>query len=302
MSSKRRIPTMPIAIIVYGGGGTGNIEAEQKGCKEAVAIGWRVLQSGGSALEAIEVAIQALEDNPLYDAGRGSHLSRDGKVEMDAGMMEGHTLQVGAVANVELIKNPILLARRVLESPHVLLVGKGAQIFAQEQGIALCKQEDLVTAFEYRRWQAAQQAQVEGKPQESEKSGTVGAVAVDSLGHLAAGSSTGGIPHKYPGRVGDTPLVGCGFYADENTAIACAGYGEGFMRLLIAKRASEFVAGGMNVQEAADAAIRVLETKVSGTGGLIIVDHGGKIGFAYNAKNMPRAYMCEGIGEPIAGA
>ena len=137
---------MPIAIIVHGGARTivpGNIEAEQKGCKEAVAIGWRVLQTGGSALEAIEVAIQALEDNPLYDAGRGSYLSRDGKVEMDAGMMEGHTLQVGAIANIELIKNPISLARRVLESPHVLLVGKGAQIFAQEQSIALCRQEDI---------------------------------------------------------------------------------------------------------------------------------------------------------------
>ncbi len=129
---------MAIAIIVHGGAGTfaeHKVEGAQKGCKEAAAIGWKVLQAGGSALDAVEAAVRALEDNPLYDAGRGSYLSLEGKVEMDAGMMEGHTLRVGAIAGVELIRNPISLARQVLESPHALLVGKGAQTFAQERKI-----------------------------------------------------------------------------------------------------------------------------------------------------------------------
>ncbi|GHO48369.1 isoaspartyl peptidase/L-asparaginase family protein [Ktedonospora formicarum] len=296
---------MPIAIIVHGGAGTiapEIIEGARKGCKEASAIGWKVLQSGGTALAAVEAAVRSLEDNPLYDAGTGSYLSLDGKIEMDAGMMEGHTLQVGSIAGVELIKNPISLARQVLESPHVLLVGKGARQFAQERGISLCELEDLLTEFQHQRWKEAHKALNEGKLLEGEKHGTVGAVAIDSQGHLAAATSTGGIFNKYPGRVGDSPLVGCGYYADEIAAASCTGDGEDFIRLLIAKRASDFVADGMNAQEAAEAAIKVLGARASGTGGLITVDRRGNIGFAYSTQQMSRAYMLDGMQEPIAAS
>jgi beta-aspartyl-peptidase (threonine type) len=318
---------MPIAIAVHGGAGTispERTELVQAGCKEAAYIGWRILQEEGTALNAVEAAIRALEDNPAYNAGTGSCLGREGNIEMDAGLMEGHTLRVGAVAGVELIKNPISLARKVLASPHVLLIDKGAREFALEQGFSLCKLEDLVTERQYNNWQQAQMAQdtqeeepryhrreisflaardKSEQPGETEgKHGTVGAVALDSFGNLAAATSTGGIVNKYAGRVGDSPLVGCGFYADSSAAISCTGDGEDFIRLLIAKRATDFVECGMSAQEAADAAIAVLTARATGTGGLIIVDHQGNVGIAWNSRNMARAYICQDMQEPVAGA
>ncbi len=308
---------MPIAIIVHGG--AGNIPPEfteraQAGCKEAALVGWCILDAGGSALDAVEAAVRSLEDNPHYNAGTGASMTTEGKIELDAGTMDGHTLAVGAVAYIELIKNPISVARKVLESPHVLLVGKGAQQFAQEQGIALCKIEDLVTRERYERWLAERSSNVQSStteapvPQDAaslqgqqEKHGTVGAVALDQSGKLAAATSTGGIPHKYPGRVGDSPLVGCGFYADDNAAISCTGHGEDFIRLLIAKRAADFVARGDSAREAAEAAIAVLSARANGTGGLIVVDRLGNVGFAWNSSHMSHAYMLEGMPEPIAG-
>ena len=204
---------MPIAIIVHGGAGTvtpDRAEIVQEGCKEAALVGWRILQAGGSALDAVEAAARSLEDNPQYNAGTGACLTSDGNIELDAGIMEGHTLQVGAVACVELIKNPISLARKVLESPHVLLAGKGAQAFALECGIPMCELEDLVTERQYQIWldqkaQAAGESNSEDEPRHhrrevasvearEERHGTIGAVAIDMAGHLAAATSTGGIP------------------------------------------------------------------------------------------------------------
>ncbi len=249
---------MPIAIIVHGGAGDlpqERVEAAKEGCRQAAQIGWRVLQDGGSALDAVEAAARSLEDNPIFNAGTGACLNKDGSIELDAGIMEGQTLQVGAITGVQHIKNPITLARRVLESTHVLLMGEGAEEFAKEQGIPFCTREDLLTERQYQRWQALLAAEAEQASSEpryhrrelrsvsptEEKHGTVGAVALDSAGRLAAATTTGGIPNKYPGRIGDSPLVGCGFYADENAAISCTGYGEDFIRLLIAKRAADFV-------------------------------------------------------------
>jgi beta-aspartyl-peptidase (threonine type) len=310
---------MPIAIIVHGGAGNlplERTEGAQAGCKEAALVGWRILQAGGSALDAVEAAVRALEDNPTFNAGTGAVLTSEGDIELDAGIMEGHTLQVGAVAGVELIKNPVSLARKVLESPHVLLGGKGAQEFAQEHGIPLCAFEDLVTERQYRSWlenkaKAADKAEeprhhrreVGSIKAREEKHGTVGAVAVDTSGSLAAATSTGGIHNKYPGRVGDSPLVGCGFYADENAAISCTGHGEDFIRLLIAKRAADFVGSGNTAREAAEAAIAVLSTKApeTGSGGLIVVDRNGNVGFAWNSQHMAHAYMIDGMVEPTAG-
>ncbi len=309
---------MPIAIIVHGGAGIvppERVESAQVGCKEAALVGWRILLAGGSALDAVESAVRSLEDNPIYNAGTGASLTRDGTIELDAGIMGGHTLRVGAVAGVELIKNPISLARRVMESPHVLLAGKGAQEFAQEQGIPLCAFDDLLTERQYRIWlenraQAVDEAgkepryhrrEVGSLRAREEKHGTVGAVAIDMFDTLAAATSTGGIHNKYPGRVGDSPLVGCGFYADENAAVSCTGHGEDFIRLLIAKRADDFVGQGETAREAAEAAIAVLSTRATGRGGLILVDRKGNIGFAWNSQNMSLAYMVEGMQEPKTG-
>ena len=297
---------MPIAIIVHGGAGTASPERSeilQAGCKEAALVGWRILQEGGSALDAVEAAVCALEDNPSYNAGTGACLNSDGNIELDAGIMDGQGLHVGAIAGVERIKNPISLARKVLESPHVLLVGRGAEQFAQEQGISQCTLEELVTERQYKIWQE-QQAQEPQQAQPTDKHGTVGAVALDASGVLAAATSTGGIRNKYPGRVGDSPLVGCGFYADEYAAVSCTGDGEDFVRLLIAKRAADVVGnskGGQTAREAAEAAIAVLGAKSTGTGGMIVVDRKGNVGFAWNSRNMSHAYIIEGMEEPVSG-
>ena len=291
---------MPIAIIVHGGAGdieSDRTEIAQAGCREAAMVGWRVLQAGGSALDAVEAAVRSLEDNPNFNAGTGACLTTEGNIQLDAGIMDGSALSVGAVADVQLIKNPISLARKVLDSPHALLVGQGAQQFAQEKGISLCRLEDLMTERQHNKWKAA----TSPTSADEEKHGTVGAVALDTFGRLAAATSTGGILNKYPGRVGDSPLIGCGFYADENAAISCTGDGEDFIRLLIAKRAADFVARGDTARDAAQAAIAVLGAKATGTGGLIVVDRLGNVGFAWNSRHMSHAYMIEGMDEQITG-
>lgn len=321
---------MGMAIIVHGGAGTitpDRFEVAREGCRAAVVAGWRMLQEGASALDVVEAVVRLLEDNPNFNAGTGSCLTSDGHIEMDAGIMEGYTLRVGAVAGVDRVKNPITLARRVLESPHVLLIGRGAHEFAREQGIAFCRQEDLLTERQRTIWQRLHAERSAEEPliyrvhldnlstlpsapatetaddvdTEEDKHGTVGAVAVDSAGMLAAATSTGGFAYKHPGRVGDTPLVGCGFYADENAAISCTGYGEDFIRLLLAKRVADDVARGMNALDAAKEAIAYLGAKASGTGGLISVDRHGKVGFAWNSENMAYAYMTQEMTEAQAG-
>ena len=296
---------MPIAIIVHGG--AGDLVPERRvivetGCKEAVLVGWRVLLAGRSALDAVEAAVRALEDNPQFNAGTGACLNSDGNIQLDAGMMDGARLQVGAIAGVERIKNPISLARRVLESPHVLLVGSGAEQFALEQGLSQCTLEELITERQYAIWREEMAGHETGPAQErSDEHGTVGAVAIDMSGALAAATSTGGIHNKYPGRVGDSPLVGCGFYADEYAAVSCTGHGEDFVRLMIAKRTADAVTRGLSAREAAQSSIAFLGEKATGTGGLIVVDWHGNVGFAWNSKNMSHAYIMAGMAEPIAG-
>lgn len=299
---------MPIAIIVHGG--AGELAPERRaiveaGAREAVLVGWRVLQSSGSALDAVESAVRALEDNPEYNAGTGACLNSDGNIQLDAGIMDGVHLQVGAIAEVERIKNPISLARRVLESPHVLLVGGGAAQFALEHSIVQCTLEELITERQHAIWReeiASREARGEAREARPGEHGTVGAVAIDMSGALAAATSTGGIHNKYPGRVGDSPLVGCGFYADEYAAVSCTGHGEDFVRLLIAKRAADGVASGLSAREAALSSIAFLGARATGTGGLILVDRNGSVGFAWNSNNMIHAYIMEGMEEPIAGA
>jgi L-asparaginase / beta-aspartyl-peptidase len=302
---------MPIAIVVHGGAGTLQPERRavaEAGSKAAALVGWRILQAGGSALDAVEAAVRVLEDDPNFNAGRGACLTRNGTIELDAGIMDGRTLAVGAVAVVEHIKNPIVLARKVLESEHVLLSGRGAERFAAEHGFPFCTFDDLLTERQHQFWKTRNDADEPryyrrelGSITREEKHGTVGAVALDASGALAAATSTGGIHYKYPGRVGDSPLVGCGFYADEYAAISCTGDGEDFTRLLIAKRAADYVAGGAVAQAAAEAAIAFLSAHAKGTGGLIVVDRQGNVGFHWNSANLVRAYLTESLTEPVVG-
>jgi L-asparaginase / beta-aspartyl-peptidase len=292
---------MPMAILVHGGAGTIPLSRRARahaGCQAAASLGWLKLQQGASALTAVEEAVRAMEDNPDYNAGTGSCLTIDGNIEMDAGIMDGHTLRVGSVAGLELFKNPIRLASSILESPHAFLISKGAQQFALSQGFSLCTREDLLTEAQYQKWLRTQEqanpltpvldAFTEATDGEK-KYGTVGAVAVDSYGHLAAATSTGGMLNKYPGRVGDSPLVGCGFYADEHAAVSCTGMGEDFIRLTIAQRASAYVAMGLDAQQAADMVIAFLSEHASGEGGVIIVDRNGYVGSAWNSDYMSYA-------------
>ena len=274
------------AIIVHGGAGRVRIEElslRLEGCKEAALAGWQILKQNGSALDAAEATVVALEDNPLFNAGTGSTFNSLGKVEMDAAIMQGETLSVGAVAAVQNIKNPIKLARRVLEDGrHVLLVGEGARLFAREIGFPECPTEALVVEAEQKRWK--------------EKHGTVGCVALDNQGKIAVGTSTGGIFDKLSGRVGDSPLPGCGTYADEYGGISCTGHGEGIIRIVMAKSALEFLRHGADPLTAANQALNLLAKKTAGTAGLIIIDRQGRIGYARNTPCMPVCFITNNKG------
>jgi len=285
------MPTRP-SLIVHGGAWSIPPEAEadcRSGCRRALEAGWKILRTGGPALDAVEAAIMILEDDPVFDAGLGSHLNRDGVAQLDAIVMDGQTLQSGAVAAVERIKNPIRLARKVMEaSDHMMLVGPGAELFAQEQGLALCAPKDLVLERERLAWLRC--AGSEGHKSGhhfGEHHGTVGAVAVDARGQLMAGTSTGGICCKLPGRVGDSPLVGCGCYADaEAGGVSCTGWGEAIMRVVLAKSATDFLRAGQSAQQAAAAAVKLLAERGRGTGGLILLDRHGAPGFACNTSHL----------------
>jgi len=267
------------------------VETCREGCRRALERGWEVLTKGGSALDACEEAIVLLEDDPIFDAGIGSHLNRAGQVQLDAILMDGRTLKAGAVAAVERIRNPVRLARLVLErSPHMMLVGPGAEQFAVEHGLTLCNPAELVVAREVELWEKSRQ-EASTAHIEAQRSGTVGAVALDAAGNLAAGTSTGGPPYKYPGRVGDSPLIGCGCYADNLTgAVSATGLGEAIMKLVLAKTASDFLAAGPDPQAAAEKALALLTERTGGTGGLIIVDPAGRLGAAFTTPRMAYAY------------
>src|SRR4029453_9392010 len=260
------IPNRP-AIIVHGG--AGRIRDEElpqrlEGCKQAARPGWEMLKKGGAALDAVEAAVVGLEDNPLFNAGTGSTLNSLGKIEMDAAIMEGHSLRAGAVAAVSGVKNPIKLARRVLEDGrHILLAGEGALLFARQIGFRECAPESLIVESEKKRWQS--------------KHGTVGAVAFDSAGRLAVATSTGGILNKLPGRVGDSPLIGCGTYADDYGAASCTGQGEAIIRTVLGKSAVDLLKAGVDRQSAAEQAVALLAEKTGATGGLILIHQQEKI-------------------------
>lgn len=252
-----------------------------------------MLARGGSALDAVEAAVVILEDDPVFDAGVGSHLNRDGRVQLDAIVMDGRTLRAGAVAAVERVRNPIRLARRVMECcPHVMLVGAGAEAFAADYGVPLCDNRELVVEREQAEWERHHRGEALMVASDSTSHGTVGAVARDASGDIVAATSTGGTLYKFPGRVGDSPLIGCGCYADtEAGGISCTGWGEGIMRIVMAKAAADMLRLGASPQDAASACVAQLATRVQGTGGLILLDREGRPGFAFNTPHMAYGYV-----------
>ncbi len=267
------------------------VEAHLRGVRNALAAGWRALNKGGSALDAVEEAVVVMEDDETFDAGRGSFLNRDGRVQLDALIMDGATLRAGGVGCVEHLRNPVRAARKILsESPHVYFVSEGAEKFAAQHGIPLCKNEDLVIPREVKRLQEFQAQAAEEKPNlfaPAISHDTVGAVALDSKGNIAAATSTGGTLNKAPGRLGDSSLIGCGCYADNKTAASSTtGWGEPIMKLVLAKWATDRVASGNLPEWAAAEAINYLQSRVNGHGGIILLDARGRFGLAHNTPRM----------------
>jgi len=279
--------------------------AHENGIANALAAGYALLEKGAVALDAVEAAVAVMEDDDTFDAGRGSFLTRDGRVQCDALLMNGENLRTGGVACVERIKNPISAARLVLDrSPHVYFVSTGAERFALQHGMPLIDNTELIVPRERERLMQFQKADLEGAKDttfsgpldHSDKErvepnlhshDTVGAVALDIRGNLAAGTSTGGTLSKAPGRVGDSSLIGCGCYADnQSAAVSLTGWGEPIMKLVLGKWAVDRVAAGSSPQEAASAAIDYLYNRLGGHGGIILLGPDGRFGLAHNTPRM----------------
>jgi beta-aspartyl-peptidase (threonine type) len=292
------VPTDPV-LVVHGGAWAipdDMVDAHLNGVRNAVAAGWRALAKGGTALDAVEEAVVVMEDDETFDAGRGSFLNRDGKVQLDAFIMEGSTLRGGGVGGVERIRNPIRAARKILsESPHVYFVAEGAERFAAEHGIALCDNQELVIPREVERLRAFQAQTAEQAPDlfaPTISHDTVGAVALDRDGNIAAATSTGGTLNKAPGRLGDSSLIGCGCYADnESAAASLTGWGEPIMKLVLAKWAADRVLAGNLPEWVSQEAMNYLKARVNGHGGIILLDGKGRIGISHNTPRMAWAYQ-----------
>lgn len=298
------------SILVHGGAWAtpeGEREDHQKGVHRATLNGFEALLTGGSALDAVQKAVEHMEADPAFNAGRGAVLNARGDVQLDAAIMNGEGLQAGAVACVSRVLHAVALARAVMErSPHVMLVGDGTVELAREAGLEISEPDFLIVERERERYQKAKRVM---KPGQLDLLGglaspadTVGAVACDRDGHVAAATSTGGALLKLPGRVGDSPLIGAGLYADDRRgAAASTGWGEGIMRIVMAHRAVDSLTKSIGPSEAAQQAVQVLESRTQGRGGIIVVDTTGEIGFAFNTPCMAHAYISEGMTKPEVG-
>ena len=267
---------------MHGGAGAdpGGREELRSGIHAATVAGWQSLAQGGTALDAVEAAVRSLEDHPRFNAGRGSVLTSAGTVETDAAIMEGDRLRNGAVGAVSGVANPVTLARRILEDGrHSFFAGPGALARARDLGVPLCEPAQLVTEHQRRRL-AAQQP------------GTVGAVALDRFGTIAAATSTGGTAGKAPGRVGDSPLIGCGTYAESTLGgVSCTGDGEAIIRVVLARRTLEILKSVADPGHACEVALSVLVEEGGGQGGLIALDWRGRMGWACSTALMPVGLM-----------
>ena len=286
---------MAWAIIVHGGAHTipdDKLEAHNTGCTRAVDAAVALLEDNGTCLDAVETAIRILEDDPTFNAGFGSMLNSEGDVEMDAAIMEGSGLHAGAVATIRGVRNPISVARQVMDTPHALLSGEGARRFAEERGCQLCPPEAMIYDEMREEWEATKKLR---------GSDTVGAVALDIYGNFAAGTSTGGLMHKMPGRIGDSPLIGLGLYADNMAGgVALTGDGESIMRLALAHRIITAMCNGETADRAAEEAIAAMARRVGGEAGCIVLDRQGRIGVAHNADNLAHAYRTSEMPSTIA--
>ena len=279
------------------------LEPMRAAMTDALAAGHAVLERGGSSLDAVQAAIVILEDSPFFNAGKGAVFTNEGTNELDASVMDGATRRAGAVTGLKRVKNPIVLARRVMEqSPHVMLSGDGAEAFAREQGLELVDPAYFRTD---RAWEALQRA-LEAEKSRSAAApapglerdapagyfGTVGAVALDRQGRLAAGTSTGGMTNKRFGRIGDSPIIGAGTYANQDCGISSTGHGEYFIRYTVAHDICARVEyRGTGIQEAADAVVQNVLKEAGGEGGVIGMDRAGRIAMSFNVTGMGRGYM-----------
>ena len=316
-----------ITLVIHGGAGTitrANMTPEkEKAYREvlntALQKGYAVLKQGGTSEKAVETAIMVMEDSPLFNAGKGAVFTNEGKNEMDAAIMDGKTLKAGAIAGVTTIKNPIRGAIAVMEkSPHVLMAGKGADLFAKEQGLEIVDPSYFYTEARYKALQKAKEEEkveldhtenakkeIQKKPKtgfvkeedliftEGKKYGTVGCVALDKFGNLTAGTSTGGMTNKRYGRIGDAPIIGAGTYANNNTcAVSATGHGEFFIRSVVAYDISALMEyKGLSVKDAADEVVMKKLVERGGEGGLIALDRNGNIAMPFNSEGMYRGYV-----------
>lgn len=283
------------SIVVHGG--AGDVAAERipthvQGCERAASEGARILASGGSALDAVERAVAWLEDDPIFNAGTGACLNADGHIELDASIMDGTDLRAGAVGALPPFKNPIAIARQIMErSAHVMLAAEGAARFAIEHGFARADEASMITESARKRLEAAKNKHaIEGWA-----GGTVGAVARDAQGRVASATSTGGMVNKRAGRVGDSPILGAGTYADDGAgACSTTGLGEAMMRICLAKTAVEWMRARLSPEMAARAALALMHARTSGTGGAILVSPDGSLGLARTTPMMTWAAVLDG--------
>mgnify|MGYP002777173719 CR=1 FL=1 len=284
---------MKPVIIVHGGAKTisqDKVEANHVGCRAAVEAGWQVLCQGGNAATAVEAAIRVLEADQTFNAGFGSTLNSEGEVEVDAAMMDGETLAWGAVAAIQGVRHPISVARRIMDKKPRLLVARSGERFALEHGLEMCAKNEMISEEQYEEWK--EEAEVLDRPN------TVGCVALDANGNLVAGTSTGGTTGQPQGRVGDTALVGCGLYADNQLgACSTTGDGESIIPVVLAKTAIDGLAGDRHPDEAAQRAIDTLVHRVAGEAGCILIDRHGRVGWAHNSQDMAMAYRTDGLSE-----
>lgn len=284
-------------LVIHGGAGamsregmtSERIALAEAGLQQALDAGEEILKCGGTSLDAVEAAVRVLEDHPSFNAGRGAVFNAEGKIELDASIMDGSTLQAGAIAGVHTVKNPVSLARKVMEaSPHVLLIGQGAELFAKEQGIELV---DPSWFFTEQSWQ--EYLRIRERLDKEGRQGTVGAVALDKHGNLAAATSTGGMVMKRFGRVGDVPVIGAGTYANNTTcAVSATGHGEFFIRNVVSYDISALMLyKQMSLKEAANQVVMDKLVKQKGNGGIIAVDKDGNIAMPFNTSGMFRGFV-----------
>jgi L-asparaginase / beta-aspartyl-peptidase len=306
-AKKESIP-VPVTLVIHGGAGTikrENVSPEREkayhnALNQALNTGYDILSNGGTSLDAVIASIKILEDSPLFNAGKGSVFTNEGTNELDASIMDGSNLMAGAVAGVTTIKNPITAAYAVMtRSNHVMMAGKGAEKFAEEQGVQIVDPSYFFDSARFKQWQNAKstelkkQSSLDDQIRRDFKYGTVGAVALDQFGNIAAGTSTGGMTNKKYGRVGDSPIIGAGTYADNKTCgVSGTGHGEYFIRLTIARDVAALMEyGGLSLQQAADSVVMKKLKNFGGEGGIIALDKDGNISMTFNSEGMYRGYI-----------